>query len=85
MCGCLKEESRTFVDGNRLVTRWVLSASEGNREREIVKRWGLMWLSVMRYGRCDFIFRTQGPRTIGFIGFEWVDLFKYSTSMKYGA
>lgn len=68
-----------------MVTRWVLSAGEDNRKREIVKRWRLMWLSVMRYGRCDFIFRTQGPRTIGFIGFEWVDLFKYSTSMKYGA
>lgn len=80
-----ERESETFVDGNRLVTRWVLSAREGNRECEIVKRWRLMWLSVMRYGRCDFIFRTQGPRTIGFIGFEWVDLFKYSTSMKYGA
>lgn len=75
----------TFVDANRMVTRWVLSASEQNRQGEIVKRWRLMWLSVMRYGRCDFIFRTQGPRTIGFIGFEWVDLFKYSTSMKYGA
>lgn len=64
-----KGESKTCVDGDRLVTRWVLSEGEGNREREMVKRWRLMWLSVMRYGRCDFIFRTQGPRTIGFIGF----------------
>lgn len=42
---------------------------EEGTEREMVKRCRLMWLSVMRYGRCDFIFRTQGPRTIGFIGF----------------
>lgn len=70
MCGCLKErESKTCVDGDRLVTRWVLSERGGNRGREMVKRWRLMWLSVMRYGICDFIFRTQGPRTIGFIGF----------------
>lgn len=41
----------------------------GNYGREMVKRRRPMWLSVMRYGRCDFIFRTQGPRTIGFIGF----------------
>lgn len=62
-----REES--CADGDRLVTRWVLSERGGNRQREMVKRWRLMWLFVMRYGRCDFIFRTQGPRTIGFIGF----------------
>lgn len=81
-----REECGTFVAANRMVSRWVLSAaSRTERERERVRRRRLKWLPVTRYGRCDFIFRTRGPRTIGFIGSEWADLFKYSTSLKYGA
>lgn len=32
-----ERESQTSVDGDRLVTRWVLSEREGNRAREMVK------------------------------------------------
>ena len=46
---------------------------------------GVTCLSVMQYGRSHFMCRTRGPRMVGFIGLEWVDLFKYSTSMKYEA
>lgn len=69
---CLKEkEGKLDVDGDSLITRWVLSERGRNRRANWWRDAGPTWLSVMRYGRCDFIFRTQGPRTMGFIGF-WV-------------